>query len=62
MKELDYDLIEKGIETYLPPRFMTVNTALCQLREIEERRGEGGELPCDAVRQARDISEIVLYM
>ena len=30
---------------------MTVNTALRQLREIEERRGEGGALalasPCD---------------
>lgn len=42
VKEHDYEALTRGIERFLPPRFMTVNTALKQLREIEERRGEGG--------------------
>ena len=31
----------QGKMRYLPPRFMTVNTGIRQLLEIEERRGEG---------------------
>ena len=45
-KEHDYDALTRGIERFLPPRFMTVNTALRQLREIEEKRGEGGAFSC----------------
>ena len=46
VKEHDYDALTRGIERFLPPRFMTVNTALRQLREIEEKRGEGGAFSC----------------
>lgn len=41
VKEPDYDALMKGVERFHPPRFMTVNQALEQLVEIEERRGEG---------------------
>jgi diphthamide biosynthesis methyltransferase len=31
-----------GKKVYEPPRFMTVNTAISQLLEVEEARGESG--------------------
>ena len=34
----------RGSTKFLPPRFMSVNTALEQLLEIEESRGENGNL------------------
>lgn len=49
VKEPDYEARVKGIERFLPPRFMTVNQALSQLKEVEERRGEGGKLPQNGV-------------
>lgn len=42
MKEPDYNaMVKYGKIKYLPPRFMTVNTAIEQLLEIEEDRKEG---------------------
>ena len=42
VKEPDYDSLAKGKGVkYLPPRFMTVNTAVEQLLEIESIRKEG---------------------
>lgn len=41
VKEPDYEsLVKYGKIKYLPPRFMTVNTAIKQLFEIEEERQE----------------------
>lgn len=40
VKEPDYDAMMKGKTKFLPPRFMTVNTAINQLLEIESIRGE----------------------
>lgn len=40
VKEPDYDAMMKGKTKFLPPRFMTVNTAINQLLEIENIRGE----------------------
>lgn len=41
VKEPDFEAMVMGKKKYLPPRFMTVNTALEQLLEIEEKKGEG---------------------
>lgn len=38
----DPDVILRGKKQYEPPRFMTVNTAIEQLLEVEEARGESG--------------------
>jgi diphthine synthase len=40
VKEPDFDAMVKGRTEYLPPRFMTVNTAADQLLEAEETLGE----------------------
>lgn len=36
------DVILRGKKQYEPARFMTVNTAIEQLLEVEEARGESG--------------------
>ncbi|KAJ0392507.1 hypothetical protein P43SY_006568 [Pythium insidiosum] len=41
VKEPDFEAMARGRIVYLPPRFMTVNQALEQLIEVEERRQEG---------------------
>lgn len=41
VKEPDFEAMTRGRKAYLPPRFMTVNTALEQLLSVEEVRGEG---------------------
>mmetsp|Transcript_7587 Transcript_7587/g.10782 ORF Transcript_7587/g.10782 Transcript_7587/m.10782 type:complete len:178 (+) Transcript_7587:1-534(+) len=40
-KEPDFDAMMKGQTKFLPPRFMSVNTAAEQLIEAEETHGEG---------------------
>ncbi|EQC30504.1 diphthine synthase [Saprolegnia diclina VS20] len=40
VKEPDFEAMARGRTVYLPPRFMTVNEALEQLLEIEDRRQE----------------------
>ena len=40
MKEPDPETMCRGKPTYLPPRFMTVNTAIEQLLEVEDNRNE----------------------
>ena len=40
VKEPDYEAMMKGKTKFLPPRFMTVNTAINQLLEIENIRDE----------------------
>lgn len=45
MKEPSLEALCRGKKIYEPPRFMSVNTAIEQLLEIEERRGEGVCLP-----------------
>lgn len=45
VKEPSLEALCRGKKIYEPPRFMSVNTAIEQLLEIEERRGEGVCLP-----------------
>lgn len=40
VKERNVDALMKGLDVFDPPRFMTVNQALEQLVEIEEKRGQ----------------------
>ncbi len=40
VKEPDFNAMFSGKTKYLPPRFMTVNTAIEQLLEVEEKRNE----------------------
>jgi diphthine synthase len=39
VKEPDFEAMMKGREEFLPPRFMTVQTAAAQLLEAEEKEG-----------------------
>lgn len=41
MKEADHEEMLRGRIRYLPPRFMTVHTAIKQMLQVEARRGEG---------------------
>ncbi|CAM9504860.1 unnamed protein product [Laminaria digitata] len=41
VKEPDFEKMARGKISYLPPRYMTVGTALEQLLEVEARKGEG---------------------
>lgn len=43
MKEPDYEEMLRGRVKYLPPRFMSVNVAVEQLLEVEDRL-QGGVL------------------
>lgn len=43
VKEPDFEAMCQGRTVFLPPRFMTVNQAIEQLLEIEEKRGENGK-------------------
>ncbi len=42
VKEPDYNEMMKGRTVFLPPRFMTVNQAVAQLLECEEKHKKGG--------------------
>lgn len=41
VKEPDYEQMCSGKMRYLPPRFMSINTAIAQMLEVEEDRKEG---------------------
>ena len=41
VKEPDFNAMMRGKTVYLPPRYMSVNTAAEQLLEAEETHGEG---------------------
>jgi diphthine methyl ester synthase len=41
VKEPTPESLARGRPVYAPPRFMTVNTCIEQLLELEEKRGEG---------------------
>lgn len=41
VKERSIEALMRGLDVFEPPRFMTVNQALEQLMEIEQKRGEG---------------------
>lgn len=45
VKEPNLDALARGKIIYEPPRYMTINTALQQLLEIEQKRGEGAYSP-----------------
>jgi diphthine methyl ester synthase len=42
VKEPDFEAMTRGRTAFLPPRFMTVNTALQQLLTVAENRKDGG--------------------
>ena len=42
VKEPDFDAMMRGVTKFLPPRFMTVNTACEQLIYVEEEDKKGG--------------------
>jgi hypothetical protein len=46
VKEPDFEAMCHGRKAYLPPRFMSVTTALEQLLLVEAKRGEGGPWLC----------------
>lgn len=41
VKEPNLEMLARGKHVYEPPRYMSVSTAVEQLLELEERRGEG---------------------
>ncbi|RHY24318.1 hypothetical protein DYB32_008891 [Aphanomyces invadans] len=41
VKEPDFEAMARGRTVFLPPRFMTVNQAVEQLLEVEDKRQEG---------------------
>ncbi|XP_012079491.1 probable diphthine methyl ester synthase isoform X2 [Jatropha curcas] len=43
VKEPSWESLARGRKKYEPPRYMTINTAIEQLLEVEQRRGESGE-------------------
>ncbi|KAJ3372085.1 diphthine synthase [Allomyces arbusculus] len=45
VREQSFENMARGRLVYEPPRFMTVNQAVEQLLEIEEKRGEGAYAP-----------------
>lgn len=45
VKEPDFEAMKKGRTVFLPPRYMSVNTAAEQLIEAEEKHGEGAYNP-----------------
>lgn len=45
VKEPSLESLARGKKVYEPPRFMSVATAVQQLLEVEERRGEGAYGP-----------------
>ncbi|CAK0764995.1 diphthine synthase [Coccomyxa viridis] len=63
VKEPSLESLARGRKVYEPPRYMTVNTAIEQLLEIEENRGEGAYGPdtlCVGVaRLGADSQQIV---
>lgn len=64
VKEPDFDAMMKGRTTFLPPRFMSVNTCCEQLIEAEEKVGEECYDPCKTLcvglaRLGQDTQQIV---
>ena len=63
VKEPDYNAMMKGKTKFLPPRFMTVNTAINQLLEIESIRGENvineNSLAVGMARLGQDSQRII---
>jgi diphthine synthase len=63
VKEPDYESMCGGKMRYLPPRFMTVNTAIRQMLEVEADRKEGiiteHSLACGLVRLGQPTQQIV---
>lgn len=49
VKEPDFEAMTRGRTVFLPPRYMSVNTAAEQLIEAEERHGEGAFRPSETL-------------
>jgi diphthine synthase len=63
VKEPDFEAMCMGKKKYLPPRYMTVNTCIEQLLEIEDRRGEGAynaETPCIGLARVGQDSQCIV--
>ncbi|CAL4939442.1 unnamed protein product [Urochloa decumbens] len=60
VKEPTWESLARGKKVYEPPRFMTVNTAISQLLEVEEERAYGKDTLCIGVaRLGSDDQKIV---
>ena len=63
VKEPSLESLARGRKVYDPPRFMSINTALAQLLEVEQQRGEhaySADTLCVAVaRLGSDSQQIV---
>ena len=63
MKEPSLESLARGRKVYEPPRFMSIRTAIEQLLEVEEARGEGaygGDTVCVGVaRVGSETQQIV---
>jgi diphthine methyl ester synthase len=63
VKEPDFESMCMGKMRFLPPRFMTVNTAIHQLLEVEDKRGDGvvteDHLACGLARLGQPTQLIV---
>lgn len=64
VKERSIESLMKGLDVFEEPRFMSINCALDQLLEIEERRQEGvlsGETRCVGVARMGRQSQQIVY-
>jgi diphthine synthase len=62
-KEPTLESLARGKPVYEPPRFMTVNQAISQLLEVEEKRGEGayGEgTTCVGVARIGAVDQVIV--
>lgn len=64
VKEPNYEAMSKGKVQWMPPRFMSINTAIEQLLEVEEKEGKGLSTPeTRAVGMARlgQPTQLIVY-
>lgn len=57
VREPDFKALLKGRKAYLPPRYMTINTAIEQLLECEETLSAKGEGGCKCTCEKQDFAE-----
>ncbi|XP_078436197.1 tetrapyrrole (Corrin/Porphyrin) Methylase isoform X2 [Wolffia australiana] len=63
VKEPSLEHLCRGKKVYLPPRFMTVNTALSQLLEVEQVRGKQAyseESKCVGIARLGSIDQVII--
>ena len=51
VREPNFEAMMRGRKAFEPPRFMTVNEAVLQLLEVEEKKGGGGASEGEGLQQ-----------